>query len=58
MNFFCTIANKNTATTYVRTGGLCYKTREICHGVIPPLLDAGGVTSDSTSEVQGFYIRL
>ena len=32
VHFFCTIANKNTATTYVRTGGLCYKTREICHG--------------------------
>ena len=32
LHFFCTIANKNTATTYVRTGGLCYKTREICHG--------------------------
>ena len=34
LHFFCTIANKNTATTYVRPGGLCYKTREICHGVI------------------------
>ena len=33
LHFFCTIANKNTATTYVRPGGLCYKTREICHGV-------------------------
>ena len=32
LHFFCTIANKNTATTYVRPGGLCYKTREICHG--------------------------
>ena len=32
LHFFCTIANKNTATTYVRPGGLCCKTREICHG--------------------------
>ena len=32
LHFFCTIANKNSTTTFV-TGGLCYKTREICHGV-------------------------
>ena len=33
LHFFCTIANKNSTTTFVRPGGLCYKTREICHGV-------------------------
>ncbi len=32
LHFFCTIANKNSTTTFVRPGGLCYKTREICHG--------------------------
>ena len=32
LHFFCTIANKNSTTTFVRPGGLCYQTREICHG--------------------------
>ena len=36
LHFFCTIANKNSTTTFVRPGGLCYKTREICHGAWPP----------------------
>ena len=32
LHFFCTILNKNSTTTFVRPGGLCYKNREICHG--------------------------
>ena len=38
LHFFCIIANKNSTTTFVRPGGLCYKTREICHGDILTLI--------------------